>query len=128
MSIVAGLKGGFGFFDNGVKAGRIRDGDLAKHLAVQSHVGFFQAADELAVSHAALTTGGIQPNNPKCSEVALSLLAPDSCIHLRTNGGFFSQTVQMSWSANMALDGLEDPFSCAASGSAFSYSWHISFP
>src|SRR6185295_13919514 len=53
----------------------VADGDVRQDLAVELDAGRLQAVHELAVRHALLARGGVDPHDPEATEVAL-LVAP----------------------------------------------------
>ncbi len=55
------------------KSGRIKDGQLSQHLAINLDISFFHFADELAVADAVDPSGCIDPRNPQTAEVAFLL-------------------------------------------------------
>jgi len=120
--------GGFGGFDYGVKAFRIRNRNFTEHFSVQRDVGLLASVDELAVPYTAHTAGCAQPRNPQPAEVPFSAFSPHASVDIGPYHSFFGQTEQMPGRGAMALDCFEDSFPRLAPCGAFSYSWHISFP
>src|SRR3954470_7160437 len=75
---------GLGLLDDGVEGGRVRDGQLAEHLAVEGDAGGGEGGDEAAVLDAAQLEGGIEAGDPEGAEMALLLAAiavrVDACL------------------------------------------------
>jgi hypothetical protein len=120
----SGLGGG----DNGVKGSGVGNSKVAEDFAIEQYLCLFQTVDELAIPDAALAAGGVQPDNPQAPKVAFALLSSEAGIDAGPDERLLGQPVIMSRRAAVSPDGLQNSFSCPASCSAFSYSWHISFP
>src|SRR3954452_14713105 len=53
----------------------VAHGDVGQHLAVELDLGQAQAVHQLAVAHALLAGGGVDPLDPQAAELALAVLA-----------------------------------------------------
>src|SRR3954452_2331701 len=53
----------------------VADGDVGQHLAVELDLSQAQAVHQLAVAHALLARGGVDPLDPQAAELALTVLA-----------------------------------------------------
>jgi hypothetical protein len=117
-----------GGLNDGIERLRIVDGNFTEHLTVQGDIGLFTAINKLAVPYPALPACGAQSNDPQAPEIAFSAFAIDSGVDVRAESGFFGKTILAACCAAIALDRFEDSFFRLAPCSAFSYSWHVSFP
>jgi hypothetical protein len=117
-----------GRLDNGIEALRVGDGNFTEHFTVQVDIGLLAAIDKQAVPYAPLSARSTQTNNPQTSEISFAAFSVDASTHGGPNGGFFGRTIKMTRGAAMAFYCFQDSFLSVASGGAFSYSGHISFP
>src|SRR5437763_12939751 len=62
-------------FHDRIKSGRVGDGQVAEHLAVQLNAGFGQSWNEAIIVNPALLEGGVEARDPQGAEVALFLAA-----------------------------------------------------
>lgn len=66
------LRDGLDSLEDRVKTIRIENRNFTEHLSIQPDVGMLAPVDEFAVSHPALSAGGVQPDDPKSAELAFS--------------------------------------------------------
>ena len=68
----------------------VTNSHVRKHFTVHFHLLFGEAVDELVVSHAMGTTGGIDTGDPESSEISLTLSSISErvfpCFHHRLVG------------------------------------------
>src|SRR5690606_12869500 len=89
------------------EAGRIMNRHLRQRLAIQLNSRPMQAMDELAVAKAALTNGGIDPDDPQSTEIALADATVSEGIDPRANQRFLDATQQSAATARIALRPLK---------------------
>src|SRR5258708_7806106 len=102
-----------GLLDDGGKCGRVGDGDVRQHLAVQGHVGLLQPIDEPRVRHARQPRGGVEPRDPERAEVAPPHAAAARRLHHRTLDGLDGALVAAVAAPAEALGELQDSISTA---------------
>ena len=117
-----------GSFYDSVESLWVVNSYFAQHFPIQGDVCFFTAVNEFAVPNSPLAACCAQSGNPKAPEIAFSAFTVYSCIDICADTGFFSQPIQPTGGATVTLYCFYDSFSRLASCSAFSYSWHFSFP
>src|SRR3989442_12948849 len=86
-----------GLLDETLKSSRIVDGQTRQDLAIQFHGAFFQAGDELAVTHPIHFGSRGDAHNPKRAILALFLLAAGVCEFEAALDRLFSGAVQFGF-------------------------------
>src|SRR5881394_2543109 len=66
---------GLGLLDDGLEGGRLADGEVGQHLAVDRNAGLGETVDEPAVGEAEGTHRGVEALDPQRAEGALAPLA-----------------------------------------------------
>src|SRR5919112_4492440 len=86
---------------------RVADGDVREHLAVELDAGLLEAVHELAVAHALLARGGVDPHDPEAAEVALLVAAVAVRVGVRLDEGLLGPLVARVRLTAEALGPLE---------------------
>src|SRR6185295_2403845 len=85
----------------------VADGHVRQHLAVELDAGGLQAVHELAVRHALLAGGGVDPDDPQAAEVALLVAAVAIGVRVRLDERFLGALVARMRLTAEALGPLE---------------------
>src|SRR5205823_1657726 len=108
-----------------LKGSGIVDCQIRQDLAIQFHAAFFQAVNELAVTHPIHLGSGGDAHNPKRAILALFLFAAGVCEFEAALDRLFGGTVQLGFCEEITAGAFQYLFALSAAfGSAF-YTRHV---
>ena len=111
-----GLERALGYFHQLGKSRLILRGYVRQHLAVNLHLGSFQALNKAAVSHVICATTGVDPHVPQRAEGALFIFTITISVLPAMIEGVLGVTVKLAATQPKALGGLEPAFAAFAGG------------
>src|SRR3954447_15205106 len=103
---------------------RIVHGEIRQHLAVDLDPGLVQAVDELRVAHALAPRGGVDPDDPKAPEVALSVAPVAVGVAARAHDLLVGEAVARMLPSPVAPGLLEDLLLAALAGDGIGCAGH----